>query len=432
MFDVVYKPKQISDIIGNVKNIKDIVGWLKNFHTKKGNSCLLITGNNGVGKKCIITTILTEQAYEYEIINLNKDTKKIIQTIIEKRNILYLFKNNTKIALIITCLDGLNAVDKKYMLSLIKSNSEKYYCPIIFISDNKHNKLISDIRKNVLEAKILNPSFADMSTLLQKIVNAEGIVFENNFCCDLLIEHSQYDFRKLLLILQDLKGIFSNKKILFDSLDGYFNEIEKKTIDTDLFTNTRILLSRYNNIQECYKYYDSDKVVLPLMIYQNYINKIGKNYKVASQIMTSISYADMIENYMYSNQFWNMNDIHGFYACVFPVHILNSSTVQNDWFEIKYARDFNRISTKNINKKNIVSSNKFLKTMTTNDYVYISQLLRNLLSTGKIQNIHSLLSGYGIAVDDIEDLLKINRIDIDNTKNDKMSTKQKKELSAIL
>jgi len=188
------------------------------------------------------------------------------------------------------------------------------------------------------------------------------------------------------------------------------------------------------------------------MMQENYIAGVnqfglGKNkYKLAKDIAFSLSQGDVIENYIYGNQNWNIHETHGYYSCVQPSYLLEkhlskhtesafkrningdlkSEVVKARKYMLGYPSDLNRTSIKKINKKNIIKMNEFFRNMDINDYVYIDQLIRNLLENDKINACVKLLNGYRITLDDIEKMLKVDKM---KTTKTVIGLKQKKEFT---
>ena len=101
----IYKPKQISEFVCNKLAINELYNWLKNFELNKRkylkkknigkrnstdkniyNSCIIITGNHGIGKTASVTTILNELDYDthefnFDVAKNNKKYKKNIKKI---------------------------------------------------------------------------------------------------------------------------------------------------------------------------------------------------------------------------------------------------------------------------------------------------------------------------------------------------------------
>ena len=89
-----------------------------------------------------------------------------------------------------------------------------------------------------------------------------------------------------------------------------------------------------------------------------------------------ISKGDVIENYIYGDQNWDLQNIHGFYTCVLPsFYICENIKKNNDYIPIKFPLDLNRTSIRKINIKNINNANKYMPNMRISDYIYINKLI---------------------------------------------------------
>lgn len=176
------------------------------------------------------------------------------------------------------------------------------------------------------------------------------------------------------------------------------------------------------------------------MLHQNYIkcinnfhNNKNDKYELVKTIATSIAMGDVLEDYIYSDQNWDMQEIHGFLTCVFPSFVLTNEklNVQPEWLTkmLKFPADFNKTSIKFINKKNVTNSNMYLKNMEINDFITANKLVKNLLRDGKVVECADIFREYGATADNIESMLKINKII--ETKP-ALASQIKKKLSALL
>lgn len=422
-----YCPKQISEIIGNEKNINLITNWLNSFETNRKQflikkrkddtnkkrrkikikvpkneeelnndeinetidesiadsynnkitrktktsqckSSMIITGNHGVGKTCIVQAILQSLGYVIQILNFgkvktNKSIKEIIDKIMNSTDIYSIIhgKKNSKIAIVIDELEAITSLTgKNCIYALLKNNEENWFCPIIFISNNQHNKLLSDIKKNSYEIRFWPPHQNELLTLLKRItgkekMNINGMSNSNYTTAYKIIEHCQNDYRRLILTLQDLKYSYDNTIITTTMIEKYCELSKKKDEDFNLFKATNFLLQKYNGIEDCIRYYETEKVLLPLMIHQNYIECIkqkcnnDKKYKLANEISELLSEGDVIENYIYGDQNWDINEVHGFYTCVAPSYLL--CNMKESVIDLDFPADLNKASIGKINRK---------------------------------------------------------------------------------
>lgn len=496
----IYRPKKISEIIGNDKAVKSIVAWLTGFEenkrktkqkkkkkirvkitddqetpddvadpdglaegdeiytaytnvrTSKANqpkSCLLLTGDHGTGKSCIVHAILQSMGYVVQVINFgriktNKNIAEVIENIMNSSDILTMIegKKNAKIAIVIDELEAVtSSTGKNCIISLLKNNEENWLCPTIFISNNQHNKLLSDIKKNSHNVKLWPPFPSELLTLFRRIVieekiNVAGFAGGNYKVAYYIIDHSQKDFRRLIMTLQDLKYAYGHTTITMTMVDEYCKLSKKKDEDFDLFKATDFILQRYNGIEDCIRYYETEKVLLPLMVHQNYIDVINHKcgnvddrFRLAEDISDVLSEGDVIENYIYGDQNWDINEVHGYYTCTAPSYLLHSTLQPDDSIRLAFPADLNKASIGKINRKNIVNAGKCFKNKNIHDYIYINLIIRNLISEGRMDDCVRLLEGYDVKLANIESLLKVDKIKSSKTN---LTSKQKKELSSFL
>jgi DNA polymerase III delta prime subunit len=463
-----YRPTSLSHICGNKKATNEIIYWLKNFKKYKRKyskiknnfpdlnkrvvrikrqkeniySNILITGNHGVGKTVLVNIILKTLKYDIQLLNFSNistknNIKKNIKTIIHNCNILTSIKNEKKkkFVLVIDEIETITSTaDKNCIISLQKDNEVNWHFPIIFISNNKHNKLLSDIKKSSLEIRIWPPFESDLKKILIKIVKGENIKISSESVVSSIINHCQNDIRRLIYILQDLYYAYGNKMIDNNVMNSFYSLSKKKDIDIDLFNATKNLLFDYNTVDKCLKLYETEKVLLPLMLHQNYIKHINKTYKskknqfdVISKISNSLIKGDITENYIYGDQSWDMKDVHGFYTCVYTSFIFKNKLkkkISVNKADLTFTSDLNKTSIKKINKKNINNANKFFQNMQVIDYIFINKLIKSYIDEGRIKECVNFFKGYGIKIEHIESILKIDKIY--TTKNN-LKSKDRKE-----
>jgi len=453
-----YRPIKIDDIVCNKQAVIKIKNWITDFDTNKKEkrqekknknnnirSCILITGSHGVGKTLGVEVILREYNYEIHRLDFNdiKNTTNIKESILKlvnNNNILNLINNNTttKIAIVIDELESITSTtEKNCILNIQKSNEINWFCPIIFISNNQHNKLLSEIKKNSIEIKFYQPFDTDMKKILGLICNKEKIKIHSMEVVDKIIEHSQYDIRRLINTIQDIYEAYPNQIINMEVIEEYTKTSKVKDIDIDLFTATAGLLYNYETINDCLRFYETEKVLLPLMVHQNYaktvidnVNNKEKQYEITKDISKSLSTGDVIENYIYGDQNWEMQEIHGFYTCVdtsFKLHNNMGENIKRS--NLTFTTDLNKTSIKKINKKNINNTNKCFNNLNIFDYIYINKIIRKLIKNNKIEECMELLKHYDIKMEHIESLLKIDKIK--NTKTN-LTSKQKKEFQKYI
>ena len=492
-----YKPITISDLVTNTTAINNIKLWLSTFETRKGQymklknnkkirgnkkqpgkktkgkgnnvnvkvnkkdikkdiseevdkntkyeSCAIIIGGHGHGKTCSVDIILKEMDYDIyyldiKKIKLCKDINTIITQSMISSNILSMMSgvSTKKHVIVVDNLESItSSTEKASILNLQKMNDSNWYCPIIFISNNQHVKLLSNIKKFSHEIHFYIPLTPDLRKILINIATNENMIFESSFVTEKIITYSQGDIRQLIFILYEIKCIHENKIITFNSVRDYCAAMNMRDIDIDLFKATNKLLQNYKDINSCMDLYETQKVLLPLMIQENYIKCITQNYdddgvkyELTQIISESLSMGDITENRIYGEQNWYMQVMHGVFTCAGPSYYINVNTENKKLkFESSFPADLNKTSIKSINKKNIVNTDQCLKNMNVFDYIFVSKIVYNYILNNNIEECVKLLLGYNMELEYIESLLKINKI---KKNKSPLSLKQKKEFAHYL
>ena len=419
-----YQPTNLDNFIDNKEQIKKLRNWLDNFETSKYHTAV-ISGGHGVGKNLISKLVLFEKEYQIKnIYGSNLKNKSIINELIylnTKTKNAYTFLNNKitkKYAIIIDDTESISLTsEKENLIELFKLNEKNKYFPLILISNLQHSKLINNLKKISLNIIINQPTPKTLLMYIDNICSKENIIFNDDKIKSYLIKYCQSDIRKLISILQDIYYTFKNNIITFEMFKEYLHMSQKKNIEIELYNATKYLLNNYKNMNECLQLYETEKVLLPLTIYENYYKKIFKSHlnnnnilKLMSDITDCISIGDVIETNIYSDQNWFLQNIHGFYTCVKTSYLLNLEIPNNDInYDVVFSADLNKTSSKNINKKkNINILQNKLKNKNINDIIYINKIIYELYNTNN-SLIKDLKKIYNLDTKNIQIALKIDK-----------------------
>ncbi len=438
-----YKPKSQSEIIGNEKEINIFKDWILNLSSNKIQG-IIISGNQGIGKTLTINLILKELGYIVRIINPN-DIKD--HRIYDDFNDYYNFINsiyakiefgnkNKKIALIFDETENITLTsEKKYIMDIYKENNKSKNVPLIFISNNQHSKLLNDLKRGCNEIIFNCPTNNELKTLIMNIFNNEKIKLETDRIIDKLIILSQNDIRRLINLSQELSFHVKNNIITEECLNEFIEKSREKNIDIGLFESTEKILNNYLDYDNIMKLYESEKVLLPLMIHENYLKKILNNsehnfqdiiYNIV-KISDSISRGDNIETSIYTDQNWYLQNIHGFYTCLNTSYWINKSKNIINSNEIKFSSDLNKTSLKNINRKNIMNLSKIINNKSNQEILMLNKICNHLIKENKEQELINILNGYNknISIKEIDLCLKIDKTSEFNT----LCSKDKKRIT---
>ena len=426
-----YRPTSLNQIIGHKLQIKKIKEWLNSLKLKQKNNAIIISGNHGIGKTLTVKLILEEAGYIVRIINPSeiKDFRNLDDfdeyyhqenSIISKLNF-YKDKNN-KIALIFDETENISLTsEKKYIMDIYKENNKTNSFPLVFISNNQHSKLLNDLKKNCEEISFHSPSSLEIKSLITSISTQEKFLIEDKEdIYESIINFSQFDIRRLINILQELS--FHHKSInTLSTLDEFFEKSRKKNIDVGLYEATEKILNKYLDYENIFKLYESEKVLLPLMIHEHYIKKVLNKSKQSwnkiiyslVKISDSISRGDNIETSIYTDQNWYLQNIHGFYSCLNTSFWINR--YDSNYFlpagKMKFSSDLNKTSLKNINRKNIHNLSKMISNKSIEEIIFINQLANYFVKNNMEKELITILQTYkkDITVKELELFLKIDK-----------------------
>ena len=100
-------------------------------------------------------------------------------------------------------------------------------------------------------------------------------------------------------VLQELHYVYKNQTISSSDIKSFIETSKKKNTDIGLFDGTSLILDNFTNIDDILIMYETEKVLLPLMIHENYYKKIINNFDSIEDIICknkeisdSISFGD--------------------------------------------------------------------------------------------------------------------------------------------
>jgi len=429
---------------------------------------MLIKGKHGIGKTVTLSVILDSLGYEIHKLNLLHVLDKVSKkestqgdgiSIHQKKLEKYLLKlagssnimnstfinNETKQKQtnksnsktdknfqptqrkFVVFVDELEIItstnEKKIILDLLKINNEHMCCPIILVSNEKHNKLANTVVSLSKLVKFNIPNTAQLNEVLIRIFidNKMKICRE---AVNIIVQHSQNDIRRLILIAQDLYYAYGVEVITTKKMEKYLVMTCKKETDPSLYEAAEALIYDYQNIFSALRYYNAEKVMLPLMVHYNYIDYVIDKYPntsdqfdIALKVSNSLCQGDIISNYIYNDQQWDLQRIYGIYSCVEPSYILNENSYEKNSYypkhiyESSFSMDLHKTSAKKQNIKKMNKLNKDMDNLNINDCIFVNKLLDESIKRGTIEKFVELLKeDYDIKYELIDSIYKIDKL----------------------
>jgi DNA polymerase III delta prime subunit len=357
----------------------------------------------------------------------------------------------------------------------------KLYNPIICTSNEINDKKINELKKYSEIIKLNKPSNEDLKKIIVDIYSKNNQLYEEEII-DKIIDYSLGDIRQLIIILEDLY-INSNSSVINNEIfENFTKTYRKKEEDIQLLESTKLLFTKKMDIHTSQILFDIDCLLTPLMIYHNSIDFIKncednskKKLSTYKNILESLCIHDTIQTNIFEVQDWNeLYHIAAMYGSSIPNYYFNTLKNKKE-VEIQFTSLLNKICQMYTNKKLLNSANYSLGKINydTDEIIYLTEIIsyyfdnykNNILinddddeddnddieendiietsnvpiqiSNVPIQTNNSelilFMNKYSISVDNLENILKIEKLNKTNEKRKKkFSLKIKKDISKFL
>ena len=354
-----------------------------------------------------------------------------------------------KIAIIMDEIDGMSSGDRGGLSELIKlmypnkkkSKTNKKFIastPFICISNSVEEKKFNDIKKNSIVIKVTEPHTMFLNKLVKKISNGENFDIDD-FTINTIVKRSQGDFRRLINLLQ---YIYNNKESDNDEVNGLIDKFDRKNKNYTVYEGVDKILNNYIEIDNIFQIYDTDKNIIGMLLYENFVEYLVKNrkddnkekIKQMRKIYDNFSLSDLYDNNIYIKQSWDLYDYNGVMKCSYTSLILNKMKKYscNKHTKLNFSNLLNKTSLEYLNYKNISVINE--KLLVFNNYeilIYICNCLLNYIfnNSNKLDKSNKgilICNNYGIDLIDIEKFFKITMSKLN------LTSKMKKQLKILL
>jgi len=422
-----YLPNTIHQLLFSNKCINEIIDWISKFnkHTNKVTNNLLLIGKHGYGKTHGAYTIFTNLGYVIQNIDQNdlnniKNESDIENSFIFNRSnniVNMLNKNNKTINNVVLLIDNFELINTQYekqmIQSILKINYVKKICPLVIISDDHHCKQLQKIQKMSTCINITISNKQSYINRVKYVLDQHNITFckkDHKRILTMIVDFSQYDIRILFNVMYDIISIYRETILTVDIMETYFQNTQKKKIDDTLFDSVRYILENDNSINKSLTYFETEKSLIPLTIYEHYYKYIEGDINLIYKISELLADGDIIENYIHNYQIWELQYVYGIIYCGIVSNMLCKHKTKNN-VAIKYPINTNKISLKNISKNAIrkIKTNIF-NDANFNDINNISYILNHMLINNNRIDIMDIYKTYNITEDNFTKILKINEL----------------------
>ncbi len=289
-----YRPKKLSEYVGQEKSKQEFLEWIKNW---KSGKAVIFHGPPGVGKTSLIYAFALENLLDLIETNASdlRSSKELKETISSSVSQKSLF-NRGKIFLFDE-IDGISGYEDKggvgEMINII--NESKY--PIVMIANDPFSKRLIELRKKADLIGFKKLTVWDVTKKLQNIADAEKISM-NREHIHVIAQKSQGDLRSAI---NDLEIILKSVKISAEDVKRIgLREREVNIFEAlkEIFKTNSIMSAKFS-IGSVHK--DPEEIFW--WIENNIINEYESPEEIANAY-EMLSRADIFRHRIISRQNW--------------------------------------------------------------------------------------------------------------------------------
>ena len=296
-----YKPKTLSEVIGNEDAKKKILQWIKEWDAKPPKKkALLIYGPPGTGKTVTVEALAND--LDMELVQSNASDYRTADAVqrFAGRSSRYGTLFGKKRLILFDELDGITGSADRGGLREITKIVKETGSPIILIANDAYNPRFSTLRRSCQLIEFKKPNKRQIIKLLSKICSLEGIYAEPD-ALKLIAERANGDVRSAINDLQALAQ--GRNRLTFEDAAWLSSRDQKEVI-----FNTLRRIFYAGSIRGALRAVNEADVDLDMLlewIYENIPYHI-KNPKELASAMNMLSLADLYRGRIATSQNWEL------------------------------------------------------------------------------------------------------------------------------
>lgn len=296
-----YKPKMLSEVIGNEEAKGKILQWVRSWERGKPKKrALFLYGPPGTGKTVSIEALANDM--DMELVQSNASDYRTAEAVkrFAGRASEYATLFGKKRLILFDEIDGITGSVDSGGLRVITEVVKETRCPIILIANEAYDTRFSTLRTYCLLIDFKKPPMSEVIKHLKKICLHEGIEAEET-ALRLIAERGSGDVRSTVNDLQALAQ--GRKRLTYEDVSWLASRDRKEVIFNVLKSifYARDSLSAKKAIDMA----DVDPDMLFEWVYENLPYHI-KNLKELAAAMDILSRADIYRGRVRSTQDWSL------------------------------------------------------------------------------------------------------------------------------
>ena len=294
-----YRPKSLTDVIGNTQTVSDVATWLKKWTVGHTQGCL-VTGPPGIGKTTAVHLLVA--AAGYEIVELNASNERSATAVrrwfddaARSRAV-----GSHKRALIMDEVDGMSSGDRGGVSELAKIIKAGTAFPIVCIANDRSSPKIRPLAACCVDVRFTRPTKTQIAkALTTRVVTPEKLAFKQSDLEE-LCERNGNDIRSIVNYLQFSSGA---------ARGAGKDELQRM----DIFGAAGRLLGAKGSLDERSNLVFVDHAMVPLMVQEGYVATIGRasggDLKKLESLCAAASHLsdyDLIDARIHRGQAWSL------------------------------------------------------------------------------------------------------------------------------
>ena len=426
-----YTPNNLDDFCGNKTEINKGIQWIKDFKNLYVKTPILfITGKSGTGKTVLSNLLFKKYDYHptlftsYDLKNKKTIESDILKLLASNNISNFFFDIKQETGIVLDNIDYISSSDKVTINKLnniikkkyTKGKGYKLSKPIVFISNGRNDRKLTDIKKIALVITLNKLNTIQFLEFFNKITHNENIKIDDEVSI-LLYKLSGYDLRLSIIYLQELSKIYDNN-ISIEQFLNFQQNVTKKNTEQNLFNSIHNILVKFDNVNSTMNVYDGDRCLVPMMIHQNYIKYINvkqtdnfTKLKVGAMVLNNIIDTDIIDHYIHNYQLWYLQKFNGINYCCKTSYLLNQlKSLDTTPYNIEFTHLLSKSALQYFNyQNNLLLKNIF--GINKNNILYIIDIiLNNILVNKNIDEEMKYLEYYNINLEILEKMIRLSKI----------------------
>ena len=251
--------------------------------------------------------------------------------------------------------------------------------------------------------------------IIKFILNQENIQDYDEEVVNLIIDNSQTDYRRLGILME---YVFTSKLTLnLETVTELLKNYAKKDVENTYYECVSKILNKYKDLDSIMSLYESNKAIIPMILYENFGEYIIKNKKDSDdskltnilKIYKNYSDSDKMDYNIYINQHWELSGINCSYKCAETSYLIENMEKKsyNSYSTLNFSTLLNKTSQEYSNLKHSNALKiKIFKMSNTNIICQFTDLFFNYIKKENMDKLMGIIKFYNLNGDDLDKLMK--------------------------